>query len=181
MKYILLAVLLITSLCSTTYANLIIDPTRTIPYASGDESGQQDIDEILLGLINTDIELYKQNVDDSPDTGLFKDVYATAFLADPTDPSGALISWTGTGTNSILGGFLLVKDGKNNPAWYLFDLRTSWNGVETLQLENFWPNQGAISHVAFYGAAPVPEPATLLLFGVGLASFASTRLKRRKS
>ena len=84
--------------------------------------------------------------------------------------------------------YLVVKDGKQlQPYWYIFDLNAVlvdyetavWNGSDTLQLRNFWPLQGAISHVSICGSGnvSVPEPATLLLLGFGLIGLAGFRKK----
>jgi hypothetical protein len=174
--------MLLAALSSNVFANLILSPENPTPYASGLETSQQEIDAILFNLIGTDIELYKQNVGENTDSGAFASVYNTEFFNTPNDPENALITWVGTGSNYLTGGYLLVKDGNQNPAWYLFDLSAvSWNGRETLQLQNFWPNEGAISHVAFYQGNPVPEPATLLLFGVGFVGLASARLRRKNN
>ncbi len=93
--------------------------------------------------------------------------YETTFLKTSSDPSGANIAYTGGG--DIVGPlmYLLVKEAKG------------WNGTEDLILSGFWPNQGAISHVSLYGAStPVPEPATMLLLGVGLVGLAGFGRKR---
>jgi len=105
--------------------------------------------------------------------------YTTEFLNSALDPSGATI------TNNLFPGgwitcgqcYLAIKDGKQSPGYYFFDLST-WNGIETITLANFWPQQGAISHVSIWGDhASVPEPGTLSLLGAGLllAAFGSRR------
>ena len=84
--------------------------------------------------------------------------------------------------------FLLVKDGKHDPAWYLFDISNWWNGTETLQMVDFWLDRevdgelltgGSISHVAIYGGVgEVPVPAAAWLFGSGLIGLIA--IARRK-
>ena len=101
----------------------------------------------------------------------------TSFFNTPNDPSAATIVYNGGPVASAT--HLLVKDGNQEPAWYLF--RLAWDGIETITLQNFWPNQGAISHVTLYGGTTtqVPEPATIGLFGAGLLAFGF--LRRRKA
>ena len=60
--------------------------------------------------------------------------------------------------------------------YYLFDIG-GWDGVQNIELTNFWPDKGAISHVAIYG---VPEPTNMLLLGTCLIGLAGSRLRRKK-
>jgi PEP-CTERM motif len=61
----------------------------------------------------------------------------------------------------------------------VFDI-SSWNGTESIDLQGFWPNRGAISNVAIWGAetTSVPEPASLALLGLGLIGMGAMRRKR---
>ena len=75
--------------------------------------------------------------------------------------------------------YLLVKNGRHIPAWYLFDI-TGWNGVCGIEGTGFWEGiKGSISHVAIYGEEGViPEP-TMLLVWSGLAGMALQVRRRR--
>lgn len=123
--------------------------------------------------------LYKAEAAPFKEEGSLMESYDTIFTNIPSDPSGAEINYI-SGEPFIIDAYLLVKDGKSSPWWYLFDL-AGWNGTETLYLSGFWPNQGAISYAGLYGkASSVPEPSTILLLGLGLVGLAGIGRKKVK-
>jgi hypothetical protein len=103
-------------------------------------------------------------------------------LNTPSDPKDGTIVYDG-GAFIDSASWLEVKDGNQNPFTYLFNITGLWNGMETITLNNFWPSNGAISHVVIWGGTAgqcepgdprcepptnMAEPGTLLLFGMGL-------------
>lgn len=139
-----------------------------------------DIEAIVGG---TDFSLlYKNDVDGNIESGSYVNLYKTTYSNTPSDPANALIEWEGTAADDPIDCpecYLLLKDGNEYPIWYLYDIG-DWNGKDDIDMTGFWPGTGAISHVQIVGAPnPVPEPATMLLFGAGLAALAG--VSRRKS
>jgi hypothetical protein len=144
----------------------------------GNQTSNAQVLSAIAGFIGSATELYKSNVG-GPEEKPLAGSYETTFSNSPTDPSDALIDYI-SGTSVGPTAYLLVKDGNQSPAWYLFDLTAlAWNGTADLDLSGFWPNQGAISHVSLFGSSvPVPEPATMLLLGAGLIGLAGYGRKR---
>ena len=142
---------------------------------SGPETSQSAINAVIAGIMGASTELYKQDFGGG-ESGPLAGSYQTQFFNSAQD---ATITWVG---GSYVGpvAFALVKDGNNNPGWYLFNLTTigAWNGRTDLEFENFWVDNGAISHVALYGTTGTSVPdggSVAMLLGVALMGLAGFR------
>ena len=123
--------------------------------------------------------LYKADVG-SADSGLFATSYATGFFFTSSEPSAAQITYSGGTAISCTVCYLAIKDGNHSPGYYFYNL-TKWDGIESIELSEFWPERGAISHVSIWGVSTtsVPEPATLTLLGLGLLGVGVGRRKKK--
>ena len=138
-----------------------------------------------FGTDYTDLELYyKFDVDSATEDGVLQDSYVfTDILDDSVDGvSGGDIVLTGDLLASCVDSdcFLIVKDGKHNPAQFLIDL-SDWDGIETIELQDFWLDEGgSISNIQIWAAetTSVPEPGILAVFGAGLVGLGFARRRR---
>lgn len=113
--------------------------------------------------------LYKDNVGGAEEgMANFMASYDTTYTDTATDPANAFLTFTG-GDVMTDASWLLVKDGNHAPSWYLFDI-SGWNGTEDIQMLDFWPAQGAISHISIFGSTStsVPEASSIYLLAFGL-------------
>lgn len=176
-RTLLLGVLL--ALVGQAQAVLLLSPggefTSETFYPAYNNPDEADVSAIVGSTVDL---LYKDNVG-GVEEGManFMASYETTYDNTPMDPADALITYVG---GDVMSGasWLLVKDGNQNPSWYLFDI-SSWDGIEDIQLSNFWPAQGAISHISIFGTSTaVVEPAPLALLLIGFIGLA---LSRRRS
>jgi hypothetical protein len=182
MRLLKVLVVLCALLLFAAPANALSITPSTIPQNTGDQNDMPDIWAAIKPII-TPLDpmspLYKSSVGGAEE-GSLAGSYQTTYSNTLSDPSDALIKYTG---GCSIGGtdvWLLVKDGNQKPAWYLFDLDLlGWNGLEDLRLSGFWPRKGAISNVSLYGTwQQVQEPATLLLLGFGIIGLAAVGRKK---
>jgi hypothetical protein len=154
----------------------------------GDNQANLNANQIagIVGLTPGDLtERYKNNVDDGEEGSPFDASYTTTYFNLPGDPEEATIHWDGDPNPFIntIPKYLYVKDGNSDPAFYVFDI-TSWDGKEDLVLTEFWPGNGAISHIAILSGDGIPPSqtpdggATAALLGLGFLGLAAMSRKR---
>ena len=116
------------------------------------------------------VDLYYKNEVDSGETGSggWANHYDVSYANTYNNPEDAVISWTGGSALSCPECFILVKDGSTTPGWYLFDIGY-WDGMDSIELMDFWVGNGAISHVSLFAArGQVPEPSPLALMAIAM-------------
>ncbi len=150
---------------------------------TGTQTSQSQINTAIAGTLGTSTEMYKQNVG-GPEVGPLAADYVTTFFNSPLDPADAKISLASGGTPYTGATHFLVKDGNQNPAWYLFAI--TWDGVMDINAIGFWPQQGAISHVTIYGGPgdpniTIPEPTSMILAGLGICGLPLIARRRRNA
>lgn len=161
------------ALVFTGHAQALLLGPGDAAWTSNDNSALDASDIATIVGTSSTLELFYKSNYNGAEEGGFAGFYDTSYAGDPND---ALIVFTGGVGDSIICPecYLVVKDG--NEPQYLFDLAT-WNGTENLDLQGFYPDKGAISHVAIYGKSMinVPEPSALILIGLGMIGLGMAR------
>jgi hypothetical protein len=163
-------------------ADYLVTPT-TVPQWTGTDTANLSAAQIaaLVGYVGTLSEVYVQIVGGS-EGGSFAGSYTTTFDNTSGDPMDARIDYDGNPDPTITGSpiYLYVKDGNQDPAFYVFNI-SDWNRTDDIYIQGFWPQQGAISHVAIFtgtGTPPSQVPdggATLAFLGMALVGVESLR------
>jgi len=165
--------LLIGMLTSAQGSDYLVTPTTT-PNWTGTDNSNLNPSEIatLVGYFGTLSEAYIMNAGTGgTEGGTYADSYHTTF-SPPSDPSGAQIIYDGSPDPYISAGqiYLYVKDGNQNPAYYIFDIST-WNGTDTIDVQGFWLQNGAISHVTILTGPRIAVPdggSVLTMLGMAM-------------
>ena len=112
--------------------------------------------------------------------GPFAGSYQTLFSNSASFPEDALVDYLGGPAIEGSARFLYVRDEAQIPAFYIYEILASpnsWNGVEDLFLDGFWPQAGAISQLQILGApfTDVPESSTTALIAIALGALLWSR------
>lgn len=113
--------------------------------------------------------------------------YQTVFSSSASFPEDASIVHGGGAAIDANALFLYVRDTAADPAFYIYDLLASnysWNGLDDLLLQGFWPAAGAIEQLKIVGVAltptPVPEASSIALLALGLGVLGWGRRPHRR-
>lgn len=163
---------------------LALDITPSDSFASGNEGPANPAviaaAEAACGCVLN--SQYKQDVGGG-ESGPLAASYSTTFANSPNDPEEFTITYEGGPIVSPIQ-WLIVKDGNSTPVWYLFNLTDlGWDGMDTVSGTDFWPSNGAVSHVELFSSdegQQVPEPASLILLGSGMLALGLIRRRYRQ-
>ncbi|MFT5700475.1 MAG: hypothetical protein ACI8ZB_003349 [Desulforhopalus sp.] len=168
------------------YDSFVAQATRSELGTGNGEATELAWINMALGLTNTDVydsdDYFKIVKEDTAAWSAWEQVYsAEGTLADP-------VGWAYKLTDQP--DYFFVKTGNNQTTtdyrYFLFkndNLSYDWGAFQlTLDPGYSISEFGKLSHFAQIGgdSAPVPEPATMLLFGTGLAGLAGLRLRKKK-
>lgn len=122
--------------------------------------------EVDLGM-STDLTQILLSVTQAPDGPTTHEVWSSSSNSIGWDTSDATLSYTFSGDTST---------GQLLSATFLTPLTAQYIQIRTVSS----PSWVAWNEIQVMSADPVPEPASMLLFGTGLTGLVGTRLRRKK-
>ena len=184
MKKILKLVAVATFVClmSTSGLALTINDTGVVGIIENPFNQNAEVDNVtewanyLLGLVAPDSGFADADGDGS-------DEY---YMTGPTEYSGTLTDGLridgATPTDLDMYEYVLGKYDGQNAGWVLFNM-AAYGGDSIPEFsDDLWTNRAGegyqLSNVTVFGAAPVPEPGTIVLMGLGLVGLAGMGRKR---
>ena len=135
-------------------------------------NGSNDMNDHPLGILGGNwIFLEKSEQGDS------RTDFDIGLIVDPIPNGGSSQgTWSIDGWNSFEDLMIVLKAENGYIGYQLAsqEISGTWNTGDI--------NNKGLSHLSIYGKGevPTPEPATILLFGTGIAGLAGTRLRKRK-
>ncbi|MDP2265436.1 MAG: hypothetical protein Q8J70_02680, partial [Thiobacillus sp.] len=144
---------------------LSITPASTPVFTTNDTPALSAADVARLTGFNggTLALVYKSEVDGGAEAGAAAGYYRTVYDLTPSEPSKATLGWDSpVSFIACPTCYLVVKDGKQTPAQYLFDI-SNWSGKESIEMTGFWPHNGAISTVSIFNLAAADGGGTVAM------------------
>jgi len=123
-----------------------------------------------LGTSYTTGDYFQEGVGASDWTGI--DGYTGVFACALTTPTDYFLVKIGNNSGSAFDTFLF--NNLDSLSWAVIDLGEM--GFNDRNISNI----GKVSHLGEFAGSQVPEPATMFLFGTGLAGLAGSLLRRKK-